>query len=53
MPAGVFSVDAAGRALLRLPALPADQTFDAFAVTLEPAGGVPKPTGPMHLHGKI
>ncbi len=53
VPAGVFSVDAAGRALLRLPALPADQTFDAFAVTLEPAGGVPKPTGPMHLHGKI
>jgi anti-sigma-K factor RskA len=53
VPAGVFSVDAAGRALLRLPALPADHTFDAFAVTLEPAGGVPKPTGPMHLHGKI
>jgi anti-sigma-K factor RskA len=53
VPAGVFSVDAAGRALLRLPALPADHTVDAFAVTLEPAGGVPKPTGPMHLHGKI
>ena len=53
VPAGVFSVDAAGRALLRLPALPADHTFDAFAVTLEPAGGVPEPTGPMHLHGKV
>jgi anti-sigma-K factor RskA len=53
VPAGVFGVDAAGRALLRLPALPAGQTFDAFAVTLEPAGGVPKPTGPMHLHGKV
>ena len=53
VPAGVFSVDAAGRALLRLPALPSGQTFDAFAVTLEPAGGVPKPTGPMHLHGKV
>jgi anti-sigma-K factor RskA len=53
VPAGVFTVDATGRALLRLPALPPDQTFDAFAVTLEPAGGVPTPTGPMHLHGKV
>jgi anti-sigma-K factor RskA len=53
VPAGVFGVDARGRALLRLPALPAGRAFDAFAVTLEPAGGVPKPTGPMHLHGKI
>jgi anti-sigma-K factor RskA len=53
VPAGVFGVDASGRALFRLPPLPADHTFDAFAVTLEPAGGVPKPTGPMHLHGKV
>ncbi len=53
VPAGVFGVDAVGRALLRVPALPADRTFDAFAVTLEPAGGVPQPTGPMHLHGKV
>jgi anti-sigma-K factor RskA len=53
VPAGVFTVDAAGRALLRLPPLPPDHTFDAFAVTLEPAGGVPAPTGPMHLHGKV
>jgi anti-sigma-K factor RskA len=53
VPAGVFAVDAGGRGLLRLPPLPADLAYDAFAVTLEPAGGVPKPTGPMHLHGKI
>jgi anti-sigma-K factor RskA len=53
VPAGVFTVDAAGRALFRLPPLPADHAFDAFAVTLEPAGGVPKPTGPMHLLGKV
>ena len=50
---GLFSVDAAGRALLRLPPLPEGHTYDAFAVTLEPAPGVPKPTGPMHLHGKV
>jgi hypothetical protein len=53
VPAGVFTVDAAGRALLRLPQLPEGHTYDAFAVTLEPAPGVPKPTGPMHLHGKV
>jgi anti-sigma-K factor RskA len=53
VPAGVFGVDTAGRGLLRLPALPPDRAFDAFAVTLEPAGGVPAPTGPMHLHGKV
>jgi anti-sigma-K factor RskA len=53
VPAGVFSVDAGGRALLRLPPLPEGHTYDAFAVTLEPAPGVPKPTGPMHLHGKV
>ena len=53
VPAGVFSVDAAGRGLLRLPTLPEGHAYDAFAVTLEPAAGVPKPTGPMHLHGKV
>ena len=53
VPAGVFSADAGGRALLRLPPLPEGHTYDAFAVTLEPAPGVPKPTGPMHLHGKV
>jgi anti-sigma-K factor RskA len=53
VPAGVFQVDAGGRGLLRLPPLPADHAYDAFAVTLEPVPGVPKPTGPMHLHGKV
>lgn len=53
VPAGVFTVDQAGRALLRLPPLPEAKAFDAFAVTLEPAGGVLKPSGPMHLRGKL
>jgi len=53
VPAGVFSVDAAGRGLLRLAELPTDHAFDTFAVTLEPIPGVPKPTGPMHLLGKV
>jgi anti-sigma-K factor RskA len=53
VPAGIFEVDEAGRASLRLPPLPRSKRFDKFAVTLEPAGGVPKPTGPMHLLGSL
>lgn len=53
VPAGLFGVDEAGHALLRLPPLPQTKRFDKFAVTLEPAGGVPKPTGPMHLLGSL
>lgn len=52
-PAGVFTVDPGGRAFLRLSPLPEGRTFDKFAITLEPAGGVPKPTGPMHLLGSL
>jgi hypothetical protein len=53
VPAGIFEVDEAGRAFLRLPPLPRTKRFDKFAVTDEPAGGVPKPTGPMHLLGSV
>jgi anti-sigma-K factor RskA len=53
VPAGVFTVDRAGRGVLRPPVLPPDRPFDTFAVSLEPAGGVPAPTGPLHLAGKL
>ena len=53
VPAGVFAVDPAGRALLRLPVLPEGKAFDKFAVTVEPAGGLPKPSGAMHLLGTL
>jgi anti-sigma-K factor RskA len=53
VPAGLFEVDEAGRAFLRLPALPRGRRVDTFAVTDEPAGGVPKPTGQMHLLGSL
>jgi anti-sigma-K factor RskA len=50
VPAGVFQVDAEGRALHRLP--PVDTAgAKTFAVTLEPAAGSPAPTGPMVLAG--
>jgi len=50
--AGVFSVDARGSGNLQVPPLPGVGRVDAFAVTLEPAGGLPAPSGAMYLVGK-
>ena len=50
--AGVFSVDASGTGSLSVRPLPGVTTVDAFAVTLEPAGGLPAPSGEMYLLGK-
>ncbi len=52
VPAGVFTVDAGGTGSLRVPPLTGVSRVDVFAVTLEPAAGVPAPTGPMFLAGK-
>lgn len=52
-PAGVFTARSDGTAVFRLPALEATETVKTFAVTLEPAGGVPAPTGPMVLAGAV
>ncbi len=50
-PGGIFTTDAAGGAVLhdRVPEAGRDATL--FAVTLEPEGGVPAPTGGMYLRG--
>jgi hypothetical protein len=48
--AGIFEAQPGGTALLLLENVPAEAP-DAWAVTEEPAGGVPKPTGPMVLLG--
>ena len=53
VPAGLFEVDEAGHAFLKLTPLPRSRRFDKFAVTDEPAGGVPKPSGQMHLLGSL
>ncbi|HUM16776.1 MAG TPA: anti-sigma factor [Candidatus Nitrosotalea sp.] len=50
--AGVFSVDANGTGSLAVHPLPGVSTVDAFAVTLEPTGGLPAPSGEMYLLGK-
>jgi anti-sigma-K factor RskA len=48
-PAGLFGADAGGAGALRVEAVPGGRPVDVFAVTIEPAGGVPAPTGPIVL----
>lgn len=49
---GVLGVDARGTGSLRVSALAGVRKVDVFAVTLEPAGGRPAPSGSMYLAGK-
>ncbi len=51
--AGIFQANSKGEASVVLPSLPSGVTAKAFAVTLEPAGGVPQPTGPKVLLGLV
>jgi anti-sigma-K factor RskA len=51
VPAGVFDADVSGRALFESPDLAAISAAQNFAVTVEPRGGVPQPTGPIVLVG--
>jgi anti-sigma-K factor RskA len=53
VPAGVFQVDAGGNAIHRLPPVAEVEWARTFAVTMEAAGGVPAPTGPMVLAGAV
>jgi anti-sigma-K factor RskA len=53
VPAGVFRVDDQGQARFRMPVLAQGKNFDKFAVTLEPAAGAEKPSGPMVLLGSL
>ncbi len=49
VPAGTFAVDGKGSATVRVADLPS--TNLVWAVTIEPKGGVPQPTGVMVLKG--
>lgn len=51
--AGTFTVDELGRAKMELKNFPSGMKVEKFAVTLEPAGGLPQPTGAMHLIGSV
>ena len=50
--AGVFDVDPKGSVALRVKPRPDVEKVEVFAVTLEPAGGLPQPSGAMYLAGK-
>src|SRR5262245_56554290 len=47
--AGVFDADPSGRAFFESPNLSGVVLAQNFAVTIEPRGGVPQPTGPIVL----
>jgi anti-sigma-K factor RskA len=49
--AGTFAVDPRGAASLRVDRVADVQQIQAWAVTVEPSGGVPQPTGAMVLKG--
>lgn len=51
VPAGVFDADTEGRAFVESSDLSSIDTAQNFAVTIEPRGGVPAPTGPIVLVG--
>lgn len=54
MSAGVFSVEADGTALVPLDTLATPpEPIGAFAITLEPAGGLPAPSGAILLMGSV
>lgn len=49
--AGIFKTDKTGNGQILLPLLPRGISAKAFAVTVEPEGGRPQPTGKMVLMG--
>lgn len=51
VPAGVFAVDPRGTASLRVQQVADVARIQAWAVTVEPRGGLPQPTGAMVLKG--
>ena len=50
---GVFDVDTSGNSMMELKPMPEHDGPMQFAVTLEPAGGMPQPTGDMYLYGSL
>jgi anti-sigma-K factor RskA len=49
--AGTFDVDARGQGRVEIDRVDRPEEVQAWAVTIEPAGGVPQPTGAMVLKG--
>ncbi|MCH7666698.1 MAG: anti-sigma factor [Acidobacteria bacterium] len=51
--AGTFAVDSDGSASVLVEDVATFESLEAWAVTIEPAGGVPQPTGDMVLLGSV
>lgn len=51
--AGVFNVNRQGNSVVEIEALPEPTDIQKFAVTLEPEGGLPQPSGEMYLIGDV
>jgi anti-sigma-K factor RskA len=51
LPGSVFTPDPSGRGELRSSIPPEGRRAEIFAVTLEPAGGLPAPSGEIYLKG--
>ena len=51
VPAGTFTTESGNEVIAKVDPPPPGDRVMATAVTLEPAGGVPKPTGAMYLKG--
>lgn len=50
---GTFSVDVDGNQMMEIKSMPEPSDTSQFAVTLEPEGGMPHPTGNMYLFGSL
>jgi hypothetical protein len=53
VPAGVFHAETGREVIARIDPPPAGERLLMAAVTLEPAAGVPKPTGPTYLKAPV
>jgi len=53
MSAGILKPGSVGEGLFLMAAIPAGTQAKAFAVTMEPEGGMPQPTGPKVLVGTV
>lgn len=51
--AGILQLDSSGLAIRQIQDIPPEIDLSAFAVTLEPKGGLPQPTGAMYLLGLV
>jgi len=50
---GTFDVDSRGNKMMEIRSMPEPTKNSQFAVTLEPEGGMPHPTGAMYLAGSL